>query len=431
MKPQKVYIADYETISSLGTGNERIFNSLKTNFCAERTIERFDPSGMPFTRAAAITDDLSPLYREAHPKLIEACYYDKKLEMLVALYYLMKTRLHQLFSQAAPTEKGVILGVGINVTPLLSLEKTLDKLSSSQGDLYIRAVDSLITERCDINPVLNAYDLYPVILAHELQLYAFQKPILTACAASTQAIAFGYDAIRYGEAQVVLAGGTDSIINDIAFMSFGKLGVLAETENESEVGSCKPFDISRNGTLAGEAAGFSVLMSEEAAEKAGINPAFELLGYGNTLDAYKITAPDPNGKGMARAIRAALTNSGIRPEEIDYINLHGTGTRANDEVELLAFREVFGDALNGIPLSSTKDRHGHAIAAAGILEFNILCMCMENHFIPCNLNLRNPIGDHHFDLVMHNNRDKQITIGLSNNFAFGGVNTVLVLKRLT
>jgi 3-oxoacyl-[acyl-carrier-protein] synthase II len=172
-----------------------------------------------------------------------------------------------------------------------------------------------------------------------------------------------------------------------------------------------------------------VLAGEDTVEALGLTPGMELAGFGNTLDAYKITAPDPSGKGIKRALQEALSDAGIAPGEVDYINLHGTGTRNNDGVELDSLEYVFGDAFKNVALSSTKDRHGHAIAAAGIQEFAILCECMNNDLIPCNLNLEKPISQGEADLVQYQNREKEINIGMTVNFAFGGVNTALVVRK--
>ena len=258
-------------------------------------------------------------------------------------------------------------------------------------------------------------------------LRAFQKSTLSACTSSTQAISIAFDSIRNGRADIVFAGGTDSIINTMALISFGKLGVIPESGSDDEK-TCKPFDINRKGTLAGESAGIAILASETFIKKSKIKPIAEIVSIGNTLDGYKITAPDPSGDSMGIAISTALKNGRISPGNIDYVNAHGTGTKQNDGVELTVIQKVFGDYGKEVPISSTKDRHGHAIAAAGIQELAVLLTAMKNDFIPSNMNLVNPIDDS-FNLVRENSR-KKIKYALSNNFAFGGVNTVFILKNI-
>jgi 3-oxoacyl-[acyl-carrier-protein] synthase II len=223
---------------------------------------------------------------------------------------------------------------------------------------------------------------------------------------------------------VVIAGGTDSLINLLAMISFGKLGVIPVATKEPD---CKPFDINRNGTLAGESAGFAILASEDFLEKNKLNAMAQLLGYGNTMDGYKITAPDPSGDSMTQAIKYAMQNSGISANMLSYINAHGTGTKHNDALELSCIERALGSFGNKVPISSTKDRHGHAIAAAGIQEFCVLMELMKNSVIPGNLNLKVPCNSD-FNLIGENKTEK-IEYALSSNFAFGGINTVLAVKN--
>ncbi len=174
----------------------------------------------------------------------------------------------------------------------------------------------------------------------------------------------------------------------------------------------------------------AVALSADALRSLGRSPELELLGYGNTLDGYKITSPHPDGVGMKRAMARALKDAGLHPRDVDYINLHGTGTRANDPLELEAIMDVFGDDAKKVMVSSTKDRHGHQIAAAGIQELNLLCLAMDNDFVPCTLNLEKPIITEGLDLVMGEDRRRPITVGMTNSFAFGGVNSVIALKKV-
>jgi 3-oxoacyl-(acyl-carrier-protein) synthase len=275
-----------------------------------------------------------------------------------------------------------------------------------------------------VNLVNNPYDIHSLYLAEKFKAGAFQKSILTACVSSTQAIALGYESILNKEAKVVIAGGTDSLVNLVPLTSFGKLGVIPETATGTE---CTPFDRNRNGTLAGEAAGFVILASEEFINQNNIQPLGQIMGYGNSLDGYKITAPDPSGISMTKAIENALSNSGLKSSQIDYINAHGTGTRHNDELELRCIGKALGEDAKRIPISSTKDRHGHAIAAAGIQELCLLLELMKHETMPSNLKLKSPCSEE-FNLLRENKK-KKITYALTNNFAFGGINTVLAIKN--
>ena len=428
MKDKRVFVVDYDIISPLGIGKSEVFKNLLNNHSAEDVITKFNTQGLPINIAAEIIPSLEKLYRNESIAIRSALKYDRKLELMVACYHFMEKRLKNIFQYVLPEKSGVILGMGADVPSVELMEEQILKFIDKSEDPFLETVNSLNNHNGSINTLLNPLDISAIYLSSKLGLAAFQKSVLTTCAASIQAISLSCEAIKRGDAEIVLAGGTDSIINALAFMSFSKLGILAPKLNT--IGkNCKPFDINRSGTLAGEAAGLCVLASKKVVDDLKLNPQFEIIGYGNSLDAYKITAPDPTGNGIKRALKSAIINAFIKPEQIDYINLHGTGTRGNDPIELISLGDVFGDAIRKIPISSTKDRHGHAIAATGIQEFGILCMCMENNFIPCNLNLEIPIVKKGFDLVQKENRFKKLNIGMTNNFGFGGVNTALLIRK--
>lgn len=421
---QKVYILDHELISPIAIGQENSIAALLTNKSADRHIKGFDVTGLPFQQGAEVQADLSSYYAHETEQLKAVCTVDRKLELLAAAYGKAAERMAPLIARLDPQRTGVILGVGAEMIPLKENEQLVTEAILAQKNAISELVIHLNTNTDQLNSIANPYDLYSLYLAEKFQAKAFQKSVLTACVSSTQAIAQGYDAIVRGQVDLVIAGGTDSIINLIALISFGKLGVIAESDGSI---SCRPFDTNRYGTIAGEAAGFVILASENFVKKHAFKPIASILGYGNTLDAYKITAPDPSGKQMAKAIENALENSGLNPEDIDFYYAHGTGTRQNDGTELNAFKTVFGKTANKIPVSSTKDRHGHAIAAAGIQELSLLLSCMKEGMIPGNLNLNHPI-DSTVNLITENTK-ASIKYALTSNFSFGGINTVLTVKN--
>jgi 3-oxoacyl-[acyl-carrier-protein] synthase II len=426
-RANRVFLLDYDLLSPLGVGREQVFSSLAGNRAPAARIRRFFPDDLPIDYAAEITASVLPYYEHESERVLAAARYDRKFELSVAIYYLMEERLHRLLQRAEPERAGIILGIGVDVPSIDLLQQAVEGSFDGSDASFAQLIRLINGGRSRINTMLNPYDLSSIFIAEKLGLGGFQKTVLTACAASTQAIAQSYDSLANGEMDVVVAGGSDSIINLIALLSFSRLGVLAVSADPAT--ACRPFDLNRSGTLAGEAAGLCVLASEAFVRTSRVQPMFEILGYGNTLDGYNITAPDPQGTGMRRAFTAALRNAGVEPEQVDYINLHGTGTRSNDPVEIDAVISAFGGAAGRIPMSSTKDRHGHAIAAAGIQELAVLCLCMENGFVPCNLNLRNPIRDSsEADLVTAENRRTSIRTAVTTNFAFGGVNTALVVS---
>ena len=425
MLKKKVYILDYEMISPIAVGVEQLVESIRSNYSAEKQIERIATEGCVFRKAAEVTEDLTKYYENESKGLKKAFSGDRKLELMAACYGKAESRLEELIGMLNPSKTGVIVGVGADVTPFELFEDDLREYINQGYNPLFELYSEINDNGMRVNVISNPYDIYALYLANKFKAGAFQKSVLTACVSSTQAIALGYDAIAKGDAELVIVGGTDSLINLLAIISFGKLGVIPESKNEI---SCKPFDVNRNGALAGECAGFAILASEDFVAKNNISPIAELLGYGNTLDAYKITAPDPNGHSMTKAIKDAMDNSNLTADMLDYINAHGTGTKHNDQLELSCYESALGDFAKTIPISSTKDRHGHAIAAAGIQELCVVLESMKHNLIPGNRNLINSC-DSSFNLLTKNTT-KKIEYALTSNFAFGGINTVLAVKNL-
>lgn len=421
MLGDKTYVIEYELVSPIAVGRDQILPNLKCGFSADRVVNRVNTEGLPFRKAAEVREDLTKCLMDEPKHIKEVCRHDRKLELLASCFGKARHRLGTLINLLEPEKTGVIVGVGADVTAFENYEEELLKHLNS-GSIPINELFTRINDNgLKLNSVNNPYDLYSIYLAEKFKAAAFQKSVLTACVSSTQAIALGHDAIKNGEAEVVISGGTDSLINLLAIISFGKLGVITESTEEK---SCRPFDLNRKGTLAGEAAGFVILASESFIKEHNLKPVAELLGYGNTLDAYKITAPDPEGISMTAAVKNAIEDSQISPDQIDYVLAHGTGTRHNDELELKALGQILP---HGTPVSSTKDRHGHAIAAAGIQEFCILLELMRDGYIPKNLNTKNPCQTS-LDIVRED-RYTNINYALTSNFAFGGINTVLAVKN--
>jgi len=421
---QRVFIIDHELISPIAIGKQNIIESIQSNFSADRFITRTDVSGVPFKKAAEVQEDLHSFFKDESDHFKAVCAIDRKLELLAACYGLMKDRVADLVTKFDETKTGIILGIGAEAPPYEFFEKELKVFLHQRYNSINELIVSLNRGGGKLNFMNNPYDVYALYLAQKMNAGAFQKSILTACVSSTQAIALAYDSIARSQAEVVISGGTDSIINLAAMMSFGKLGVIAETDDRI---SCRPFDVNRFGTVAGEAAGIVILASENFVLKHKLQPFTQLTGYGNTLDGYKITAPDPSGISIERALKNAIVNSAIKTSDIDYIHAHGTGTKQNDEIELNAIRNVMGENANEVPVSSTKDRHGHAIAAAGIQELCLLLEFMKHDLMPGNLNLQNPINTEMN--LLRANTSKKIKYALTSNFAFGGINTVLAVKN--
>lgn len=427
MMTKKVFVIDYEIISPIAFGKENLHSGLANNVKGESVVSGFDTASLPFRVAAEVKNSLSHLYENEHPDIVHACQFDRKLELIVACYNLAAKRFEKLCNNLDPTRGGSVVGVGSDVTKFAMFEEDLESIFALGDNPHLELIAQQNKNNTRLNTMWNPYDIHTIYLAEKLKLAAFQKTTLTACTSSTQALALGFDAVKNDKCDVVVVGGTDSILNTLALSSFGKLGVIDESDGHN-LPTCLPFDSNRKGTLAGEAAGLVFLASEEYVNRNNLTPIAEILSYGNTLDGYKITAPDPSGKAMRRAMEIALKNGGVDKNEINYIQAHGTATRHNDIIEIEAVMDVFGDLASKIPLSSTKDRHGHAIGAAGVQELAVLLNCMENDLLPSNMNMKNPIKEE-MNLLKENTKQK-INYALTNNFAFGGVNTVLLVKNM-
>ena len=252
---------------------------------------------------------------------------------------------------------------------------------------------------------------------------------LTACAASSQAVGEATEIIRHGEADVMLSGGAHSMIHPFGVTGFNLLTALSERNDQPEKAS-RPFDLHRNGFILGEGASMVVLEEYERA-KARSAPIYgEIVGYGTTADAFRITDTHPEGRGATSCIKMALRDAGKNPEDIDYINAHGTSTQVNDKVETLAIKKALGeDAAYKIPVSSTKSMMGHLIAAAGATELIVSLLAMKYNVIPPTINYETPDPNCDLDYVPNAARDLQCNTVLSNSFGFGGQNISLIASR--
>ncbi|OJW19500.1 MAG: beta-ketoacyl-[acyl-carrier-protein] synthase II [Planctomycetales bacterium 71-10] len=253
---------------------------------------------------------------------------------------------------------------------------------------------------------------------------------LTACAASSQAIGEAYEMIRHDCADVMLSGGTHSMIHPFGVTGFILLTALS-TRNDEPTKASRPFDKDRDGFIIGEGAGMLVLEELEHARARGAKIYGEIVGYGSTADAFRITDSHEEGRGAIACLREALAGAGVAPEQIDYINAHGTSTSVNDSIETLAIKKTFGETAYKVPISSTKSMMGHLIAAAGSVEAIVCLLTIRDGLLPPTINLDDPDPECDLDYIPHEARKKRVDVALSNSFGFGGQNITLILKRYT
>jgi 3-oxoacyl-[acyl-carrier-protein] synthase II len=250
----------------------------------------------------------------------------------------------------------------------------------------------------------------------------------TACSASAHAIGESFEIIRRGDASAMIAGGSEAAITPMSLSGFGQLRALS-TRNADPSHASRPFDKERDGFIIGEGAGVVILEELEFAKARGARIYAELVGYGSTADAYHMTAPSEDGDGARRAMAMAVRKAGIRPDEIDYINAHGTSTPYNDKLETLAIKNLFGDHARTVAISSTKSMTGHLLGGAGGLEAGITALAVQQGVVPPTINLDNPDPECDLDYVPHQKREMSIRYALSNSFGFGGTNATLLFKR--
>ncbi len=251
---------------------------------------------------------------------------------------------------------------------------------------------------------------------------------VTACATGTHSIGEAYRMIQYGDADAVIAGGTEAVITPMAIGGFNAMKALS-TRNDEPLRASRPFDIGRDGFVMGEGAGVLILEELEFARKRGAHIYAEIAGFGMSSDAYHITAPAPGGEGAARCMRNALRDGDVSAEAVDYINAHGTSTKQGDEIETAAIKQVFGPHAGKLAVSSTKSMTGHLLGAAGGVESGVSILAMRDGIAPPTINLENPDPECDLDYVPNKARRMKIDYALSNSFGFGGTNACLLFKK--
>jgi 3-oxoacyl-[acyl-carrier-protein] synthase II len=250
----------------------------------------------------------------------------------------------------------------------------------------------------------------------------------SACSSGSDAVGIAYETIKRGDAKAMIAGGSEAIINPVGVSAFNALKAISTRNDEPPLAS-RPFDAERDGFVIGEGASVLILESLAHAKERGAKILAEMMAYGTSADAYHITAPLETGEGAAMAVQRALDKAGIKPDEIDYINAHGTSTQLNDKMETKAIKRVFGDRAYKIPVSSTKSMTGHLVGSAGAVEAAICIMAIQNGIIPPTINLNHPDPECDLDYVPNTARQAKVSTALSNSFGFGGHNSVLIFRE--
>ncbi len=280
--------------------------------------------------------------------------------------------------------------------------------------------------------------LIPMLIVNEASglvgiKFGFKGPnscVATACASGSHAIGDAFRIIERGDADVMIAGGTESCVVATAVGGFCALKALSKRNDQPQKAS-RPFDLERDGFVMAEGCGLVVMESLEHAKKRNAAIIAEIVGFGMTCDAYHITAPDPEGEGAARAMKLALDDAGLNPEDVDYINAHGTSTKLNDKIETLSMKTAFGAHAKKVMISSTKSMTGHPLGAAGGLEFVVCCLTIKDGVVHPTINYEYPDPDCDLDYVPNTSRKADIKVCMSNSLGFGGHNASLIVKKFT
>lgn len=327
-----------------------------------------------------------------------------------------------------PERVGVAMGTGVipydlpEITP--ALIHSVDEIGQLNSAILGEQGQQSIQPQWILRQLPNMIAAYISILANA------QGPnttIVTACSAATQAIGEAFRLIHRGDADVMLAGGSDSRIDPLMLLAYTALGALSRSHRAPPTVS-RPFDNGRDGFVIGEGAGMLILEDAEHARKRGATIYAEVIGFGSSFDAQGITKPDPDGKGAARAMRWALDESQIDSSEIDYIAAHGTSTRLNDAMETTAVKRVFGEKAHRLPLSSIKSMIGHLIGAAGAVSAVAMALTLREGVLPPTINYEQPDPVCDLDYVPNQAREVRVKTALANSFGFGGQNAALVMR---
>ncbi len=313
-----------------------------------------------------------------------------------------------------PERFGVIIGSGIGGLKSLEDQHT-NLITKGPGRISPMMIPMMIS------------NMASGLVSMEFGLQGPNFAPVSACATSAHAIGEAWRMIRDGDADAFLAGGSEAAIVPLGIGGFGAMRALSTRNDEPERAS-RPFDKDRDGFVMGEGAGVVVLESLEHATRRGAKIYGEVIGYGLTADAYHMTSPPENGQGAQRCMRMALKKAGITPEQVDYVNAHGTSTPVGDLCEVRAVKAVFGDHAKKISISSTKSMTGHLLGAAGAVESIACTLAINNGIIPPTINLDNPEDECDLDFTAHTAKERKVSIALNNSFGFGGHNASLVLR---
>jgi 3-oxoacyl-[acyl-carrier-protein] synthase II len=411
MPSRRVVVTGVGMVSPLGTGVEKSWAELLRGKSGVARITKFDPTGFDTQIAAEVKD------------FVPENFIDKKemKRMDIFIQYAMASAAMAMedaqlkITPANADRVGVVVGAGLGgLTTIETFHKTL--MEKGPGRVSPFFIPMLIVNEA------------PGQISMRFGAKGPNTSVVTACATGNHNIGDAWRMIQRGDADAIIAGGVEATITPLAVSGFNAMKALSTRNGEPEKAS-RPFDKNRDGFVMGEGAGIIILEELTCALDRGAKIYAEIVGYGLTGDAYHITAPSPDGEGAARCMQMALSTAGIAPEEVDYINAHGTSTYYNDIYETTAIKTVFKERAQKVPISSTKSMTGHLLGGAGGVEAIITVLVISQGIIPPTINYETPDPDCDLDYVPNVARKAQVRVALSNSFGFGGTNAVLAFRK--
>lgn len=407
---RRVVITGMGVVHSLGIGVEGFWNAIKEGKSGISLISNMDTDNLE----AKVAAELKEFDPTAYIDKKEARRMDAFTQYAMAAAKMAVEMSGLNMEQEDSFRAGVIVGSGIGgIKTLEEQHHILEEKGPGRVSPFF--IPSMIA------------NMAAGRIAIEYGFQGFNECVVTACASGNNAIGDAYRSIKFDEADIIITGGAEAAITPLAIAGFCSSKALSTNPDPTK--ACRPFDKDRDGFVMGEGAGILVLEELEHAKMRQATILGEIVGYGCTCDAYHITAPHPEGIGGVVSMQKAIKNAGLRPDEIGYINAHGTSTPLNDEGETNVIKKVFGDHAYKLAVSSTKSMTGHLLGAAGAIEAIITAKALEEGFLPPTINLENPDPQCDLDYVANKGRHADIKYALSNALGFGGHNAAIVLKK--
>ncbi|KYH34871.1 3-oxoacyl-[acyl-carrier-protein] synthase 2 [Clostridium tepidiprofundi DSM 19306] len=406
----RVVITGIGVVSPIGNNIEEFWNGIREGKCGIDNISAFDASNFKVKVAGEVKDfnpEVALDKREAR-RMDRYC----QLAMVAAKEAVEDSKLD--IDSVNKERFGVIIGSGIG--GLSTMEKEHEKLLNKGPNRVSPFMIPMLIGNMASGNVAIKYGAKGICTA-----------VVTACATGTNAVGDAYRAIKYGLADIMITGGAEAAVTPLAVAGFTSLTALSKSEDPKRASI--PFDKDRDGFVMGEGAGILILESLDNALARGAKIYAEIIGYGETCDAHHITAPAPGGEGGARAMKLAIQEGGIQPEDVSYINAHGTSTYYNDKYETEAIKTVLGKHAYEIPVNSTKSMTGHLLGATGAVEAIVCAKSLQEGFVHATVGLREPDEGCDLDYVMNEGRDVDIKYALSNSLGFGGHNATLLFRK--